>query len=118
MSIETTPAAGVDGSIDQIASRIEDVLTDDMIDDDQRPIEQEDQREEVEAQQETEELQDDTDEETVQLEAEQLADLLGLDPDNLVVDDEGRVSLKTKVNGEESAATLKDVLKGYQLEKS
>lgn len=64
--------------------------------------------------QEVTEHQDDANE--VSLDADQLAEILGLDAGTLEVDDEGKPYLITKVDGETGKATLKDTLKSYQLD--
>jgi hypothetical protein len=56
------------------------------------------------------------DAETVELDVEQLSDILGIEPDFLDVDDSGKISLKTKVDGEEGKTTLKDLLKSHQID--
>jgi hypothetical protein len=53
-------------------------------------------------------------EETIQLDADQFAQLLGTETDDLIVTDDGEVRFRTKVNGQEGDATLSDVLKRYQ----
>ena len=53
-------------------------------------------------------------EEAIQLDADQFAQLLGVDPEDVIVNDEGEIRFKTKVDGQESDATLQDALKRYQ----
>lgn len=62
----------------------------------------------------TKEAQGDT--ETVELDVEQLSQLLGLEPDYLDVEDDGKIRIKTKVDGEEGKTTLQDLLKSYQVD--
>lgn len=50
------------------------------------------------------------------LELAELAEYLGFDADKLDSDEEGRLYIKTKVDGEEGRATLADLVKSYQLE--
>lgn len=54
------------------------------------------------------------DAEEVLLDAEQLASLLGLEQDSIQINDEGGIRFRTKVDGEEGDATLKDLLERYQ----
>lgn len=53
--------------------------------------------------------------ETVELEASQLAEILGIDPESLNWGEEG-LKVKTKIDGEVGEATLADLIKSYQLE--
>lgn len=64
----------------------------------------------------SEEADEDDAVEQFELEAEQLADMLGIDADHLVITDDGEIKLKTKVDGETGEATLADLVKSYQLE--
>lgn len=72
---------------------------------------------EVEAKATSEDQSSDT-EDIVEYDAEEVASLFGIDPDSLSVNEDGSVSFKTKVNGEEGTATLKDLIKGHQLEQN
>jgi hypothetical protein len=53
-------------------------------------------------------------EDQIQLDADQFAGLLGIDTDDLVVNDEGQVRIRTRVDGEEGDATPSDLLERYQ----
>ncbi|MCP5017627.1 MAG: hypothetical protein GY938_20505 [Ketobacter sp.] len=65
------------------------------------------------------EVTDETDAiDEIELEADQLAEYLGVDASAIDVDDDGQLVLNTKVNGESGTATLKDLIKNYQLESS
>jgi len=55
-----------------------------------------------------------SDAEEVELDADQLARLLGLESNNLIVDNNGKVKIKTKVNGQDSESTLQDLVRAYQ----
>lgn len=48
------------------------------------------------------------------LEAGQIAELLGVEPENLDVDEDGKVRFKAKIDGEEANANLNDLLERYQ----
>lgn len=50
------------------------------------------------------------------IELSHLAEYLGIDEDKLAVDDDGKVCVRTKVDGEEGRAKLADLVKSYQLE--
>lgn len=50
----------------------------------------------------------------IQIEADQLAQLFGIEPEKLVINDEGQVRFKTNVEGEQGDATLTDFLERYQ----
>jgi len=52
------------------------------------------------------------DEQTI--DAEQFASLLGLDAEKLLINEKGEIKFKTKVDGEESDATLNDLIERYQ----
>ncbi len=47
-------------------------------------------------------------------EEESLAQLLGLSDDLLDVDEDGNISIRTKINGKEGKAKLEELVKGYQ----
>jgi len=65
------------------------------------------------------EVTDETDAiDEIELEADQLAEYLGVDASAIDVDDEGQLVLNTKVNGKKGTATLSDLIKNYQLESS
>jgi hypothetical protein len=51
-----------------------------------------------------------------QLSTTELADILGIDESALEVGEDGKVQLKTKIDGKEGAAKLADVLKTHQLQ--
>jgi len=63
---------------------------------------------------EPEEPEDDA--ERLELEPEEFATLLGLEGDDISVDDDGAVKVKVKIDGEESTVSLNDLRKSYQLE--
>ena len=54
--------------------------------------------------------------EEYELDAEGLAEILGTEGDNVLIDEDGAISFKTKVDGETSTAKLADLVKSYQLE--
>lgn len=60
--------------------------------------------------------QEDADAQAPSLEASQLAAILGVEEDALVVTDDGALQLRYRVDGEAGEATLKDVLASYQLQ--
>lgn len=62
--------------------------------------------------------EDDAPEETEeqQIELAAVAKLLGVEEDDLVVEDDGTVALKTKIDGTEGKAKLSDLRKSHQLE--
>ncbi|MCG7904399.1 MAG: hypothetical protein JAY60_18480 [Candidatus Thiodiazotropha weberae] len=83
-------------------------------------VQPEAETEEVEAEktdQEPEEPESEPEVETeeIQIDADVFASALGLTDDAVVVDDDG-VKIKAKIDGQESAVTLQELLKGYQLE--
>lgn len=51
-------------------------------------------------------------------ENESLANLLGLDDDQMTVDDDGNISFKVKVNGEEAEVSLEDMRTGFQFDRA
>ena len=55
---------------------------------------------------------------TEELDAAELAAFFGLDENDLVVQEDGTVGFKYKVGDESGAATLKDLVRGYQLERN
>lgn len=67
---------------------------------------------------ETSEDQDEPEDATdeVELDAESLAGVLGLDADSVVIDDDGNISFKTKIDGDIGTAKLADLVKSYQIE--
>lgn len=58
------------------------------------------------------------DEEFYELEASDLATIFGVDPNQIAVNDEGQVSVKTKVGEEIANVPLADLIKNYQIEKA
>jgi hypothetical protein len=54
--------------------------------------------------------------EEFELDADELAGLLGVEGENVFVNDEGEIAFKTKVDGEVGQAKLADLVKSYQLE--
>lgn len=58
----------------------------------------------------------DDDAEQVELDAETLASMFGLDPSSVLISDDGKLAFKTKVDGQEGQTTLADLVKSYQLE--
>ncbi len=78
---------------------------------------EENQEIEQEVEQEVENASSDTENE-INLDAEQFAELLKLDNDSLIVNDDGDIKFKTKVDGELGEATLTDLIKSYQNEAS
>jgi len=52
--------------------------------------------------------------ESIELEAEQFAELLGIEHDNLVVDDEGRVRFRAKGEKDAEDVTLEQLINAYQ----
>lgn len=68
---------------------------------------------EAEGEQEVE-VQDDA---GLELSAADVAALLGVDEDDILVDENGQPMFRTKIDGEVSQATLKDLVKSYQLER-
>ena len=51
----------------------------------------------------------------IELEPAQLADLLGLDESDLMLDEQGALAFRTKVDGSTGAASLRDLRDSYQL---
>lgn len=62
----------------------------------------------------SEDAEDEEAEPSVELDA--LAEYLGIDVDKLDIDEDGRIAVKTKIDGEEGRAKLADLVKSYQLE--
>lgn len=58
------------------------------------------------------------DADTEELDAAEFASFFGLDESDLVVQEDGTVAFKYKVGEETGAATLKDLVRGYQLERN
>lgn len=52
----------------------------------------------------------------IRLEADQLADLLGIKPDDIIISDDGKIKFRTSVDGATSDATLAEIKKSYQLD--
>lgn len=52
----------------------------------------------------------------VELDASELANMFGLDQSQVSVSDDGKLKIRVKIDGQESEATLADLVKGYQLE--
>lgn len=92
-------------------SPADEVEIDEVVEDTPEPEEIDDPEDKGERREaEADEDADDGDE----LDAEQFASMIGLDPDQVTVDDDGNVRFKTKVDGEESDATLSDLIERYQ----
>lgn len=62
-----------------------------------------------------EEQEEPTDDEQTSLTTTEISKALGFDDDALDLDDEGNVLIKTKIDGEEGKAKLKDLVVSYQL---
>lgn len=52
----------------------------------------------------------------VELDASELASMFGLDQSQVSVSDDGKLKIRVKIDGQESEATLAELVKGYQLE--
>ena len=52
----------------------------------------------------------------VELDASELANMFGLDQSQVSVSDDGKLKIRVKIDGQESEATLAELVKGYQLE--
>ena len=52
----------------------------------------------------------------VELDASELANMFGLDQSQVSVSDDGNLKIRVKIDGQESEATLAELVKGYQLE--
>ena len=52
----------------------------------------------------------------VELDASELASMFGLDTNQVSVSDDGKLKIRVKIDGQESEATLAELVKGYQLE--
>lgn len=84
---------------------------------DETAVESEEEAAEQDDAAETEEASEDAQEgDEPHIELSHLAEYLGIDEDRLAVDDDGKVYVKTKVDGEEGRAKLNDLIKSYQLE--
>lgn len=55
-----------------------------------------------------------TDDNEISLEVSHFAQLLGVDEDSLIVDEDGTVSLRTKVDGEVGKVKVQDLIRAYQ----
>lgn len=77
---------------------------------------QDDTEQETEAGQETETDSEDqeTEDDGISLEASQFAQLLGVDESALIVNEDGTVSLRTKVDGEIGQVKVQDLIRSYQ----
>lgn len=53
-----------------------------------------------------------------QIDVQSVAKVLGIAPEDLVIDDDGQVAIKTKIDGQDGKAKLADFRKSYQLESS
>lgn len=71
--------------------------------------------EEVEGE-EVQEAQAEDDGEEITLDHEQLASLLGLQPDDVLIDEDGGLSLRTKIDGQLGKASLQEMVKNHQIE--
>lgn len=103
-SVEERIAAafGDDETIEEVQEVVEEV-----------ELEAEEPEGETDETQETE-LEEDTD--GIELEAAEVAAILGLDEQSLSINDDGEVQIKVKVDGEISTVPLKDMQKSYQLD--
>jgi hypothetical protein len=88
-------------------------LTDDAEDEDKRQASQPEPEPEAKAEDSTD---DDPDDAGPEIEAATVAALLGVDEDQLIVNDDGTLALATTVDGERGRATLTELVKGYQTE--
>lgn len=61
---------------------------------------------------------DEAGEEVEEIDASIIAEALGVAEEDLFVDDDGKVGIRAKVNGEEIRASLSDLRKSYQLQKN
>jgi len=129
---QATPTGAMD--LDQAAAALDAKFTSEPAEETQEPeteeleasteepeVIEDSDSEEVEASAEDETIEQDDeledDAETVELEPSDFAKLLGLEESDIVVNDDGAVMIKTKVDGKESEVPLNDLRKGYQLEK-
>lgn len=87
-------------AVDEVADEAEDVETEEQPELEDEGEDPADAEEDVES--------------SVELSA--IAEYLGVDEDKLDVDEDGKVILRTKIDGEEGRAKLSDLLKSYQLE--
>ncbi len=108
---EATPT-GADVSIeDRLLERFDSTPDDAPPSEDAPPGENQDEPEATEAE---ETANDATDQ--VELDASELASMFGLDQSQVSVSDDGKLKIRVKIDGQESEATLAELVKGYQLE--
>jgi hypothetical protein len=96
--------------LEEVTQEAEEVEASDVTESEDAEVEASDDEETIEQEQPEE------DAETVELEPEEFAKILGLEGNDISVDDDGTVKLKVKIDGEESSVTLNDLRKSYQLE--
>lgn len=108
---EATPMGAESDPVD----RIEALLNDEPQEEVTEPVEEAEAVEEIEEEETSEADEEDAIEE-VELDAEALSAMLGLDPSQIAISEDGALKLKTKIDGEEGEATLAELVKSYQLE--
>lgn len=86
-----------------------------IVEDEQSIQSEPEEEEKSEAPEEEQELQDDEQTEPESLTTTDLSKALGFDEDALDLDEEGNVLIKTKIDGQEGKAKLKDLVVSYQL---
>ena len=103
----------------EIADVDDPATVDDDADDGEEATAELEGSEEEEASDEDGETSGDAEEEedgSIELDPALLAAALGIDEGDLSLDDEGRLNIRIKVDGEESAVSLADLRKGFQLD--
>lgn len=109
-STEATPT-GADVSIeDRLLERLDPTPDDAPTSEDAPTGENQDEPEAT-----AEETADDAPDQ-VELDASELASMFGLDQSQVSVSDDGNLKIRVKIDGQESEATLAELVKGYQLE--
>lgn len=109
-STEATPT-GADVSIeDRLLERLDPTPDDAPTSEDAPTGENQDEPEAT-----AEETADDAPDQ-VELDASELASMFGLDQSQVSVSDDGDLKIRVKIDGQESEATLAELVKGYQLE--
>lgn len=108
--LEDYLARTVDGPLTEDSDK---PATEEVADEDREEVSDEEASEEAESERD-EEQKADADE--IELDAETLANALGVDEDAIEVNEDGKLQIRVKVDGKESTVNLADLRKGYQLE--
>ena len=85
---------------------------------DRETEEEEEGAEAAEKSEEPDETDDEPEEEVFEVDAGLIAEALGIAEEDLFLDDDGKIGIRAKVNGEEIRASLSDLRKSYQLQKN